>query len=465
MSREAAAADRSREAARPVTVDHVNTLLTGGAALAARRIHEGLLAAGVDSRFWHRDREALPADVAAGQPISIDGQPAYRPLPWPAPASFVPGLGAVQNAWTRWRGKRTLQRALAGRPPGLDLFSTATNGYTPLGPRLLGGDLLHLHWLAWWIDYPSFFASIPDDFPVVWSLHDMNPFTGGCHYTGNCPAFRGECRECPQLGSPGPADLARQMQAIKAAALATKRLHIVAASQWLERAARESRILQSARSFRTIHYGLDTQKLAPIDKLVARDHLSLPRERTIVVFGAEDIHNARKGLLPLLEALSRLRGRERVLGVFFGRGSVTASPSLPELRSLGFIADPVRQQQLYSAADLLVMPSLQENLGQVGLEAMACGTPVVAFDAGGNADFVRPGVSGLLARPGDADDLAAHMQRLIDDDDLRRRLGAAARAMIEREFSVSTMVEAYRGLYAEILSEPPSGCVTTDPAT
>jgi glycosyltransferase involved in cell wall biosynthesis len=323
---------------------------------------------------------------------------------------------------------------------------------------VLAGDVVHLHWVSKLIDYPSFFASVPDDFPIVWTLHDMNAMTGGCHYTMGCEAFTTECRCCPLLGLPGDNDLSRRSFQVKLAALAGKNLHVVANSQWMESQARRSRVLAGARSFRTIHFGLDTQLFSPQDKRAARRALGLTDDRTIVAFGAESIDNLRKGLGQLLQALSLLRDRGQVLGIVFGNGMVPqhSGLSLPELRSVGFVADPARQATLYSAADVFVIPSLQEAFGQTGIEAMACGTPVVGFDTGGIPDFVRPGETGLLARLGDATDLARQIQWLVDHADQAKRMGRAAREVVLDRFTLAHQARQHIELYESLLTARPA---------
>jgi hypothetical protein len=180
-------------------VHHFNTVVHGGAAIAARRLHAALQASGVDSRFW-----------CGRQDATTSKDPSYALAPWgpgarqhgPIWRRLVAPLGRV---FRKWR----LKRALSGRPEGLDLFSLPRMPLaTPLDPRDLADGIIHLHWIPNLIDYPSFFASLPARQPIVWTLHDMFPFTGGCHYTAGCDAFLTECKNCPQLGLSGDKDLA-----------------------------------------------------------------------------------------------------------------------------------------------------------------------------------------------------------------------------------------------------------------
>jgi glycosyltransferase involved in cell wall biosynthesis len=434
-------------------INHFNTLLGGGAAVAARRIHESLRLEGVESRFWHRGRKAP----------SPDGS--YRAAQWRQPRDR--GVTRLKRRLTHQINhvarKRELRQALRGRPAGLELFSIAQIGRPTVPPiALLDADVIHLHWLAWWIDYPSFFAALPPHMPIVWTLHDMNPLTGGCHYTGGCEAFHTACGNCPQLAARGPRDLAQRGFEVKRQALAGKNLNIVANSTWLERHARRSALFADASTFQTIHYGLDVELYAPRPKAAAKRELGLPADHVVIAFGAEAVDNARKGMHCLAEALAMLRPRAPIALVFFGKGDVPREklPPVPRV-SMGFVSDPRRHALLYSAADLYVMPSLEETFGQTGLEAMACGTPVVGFDTGGMPDFIRPNHTGLLAEVGDARDLARQMQVLIDHPRLRLQLGENARAMVVDEFRADQAARKYIDLYESIVAQPATSFEST----
>ena len=130
---------------------------------------------------------------------------------------------------------------------------------TPLSTVGTVPDVVNLHWISRWIDQPSFFASLPPDLPVVWSLHDMNPFTGGCHHAGDCERFTNHCRDCPQLKNPGPHDDAFRFFEIKKRCYAGKNLHVISSSDWMSAQARRCALLRHARSFHTIPLGLDTR--------------------------------------------------------------------------------------------------------------------------------------------------------------------------------------------------------------
>jgi glycosyltransferase involved in cell wall biosynthesis len=424
-------------------VDHFNTLLAGGAATAARRIHRSLRALGVTSRFWHAkrtdgdDEECRRIEWGRGDMATVRGV-----------------VARCMEVGRKLRQKHDLRRHLHGHPPELEYFSIpVTPRSTRFDVATRGSSIVHMHWTAKLIDYPTFFGQIPDDFPIVWTTHDMNPFTGGCHYTAGCEAFATECQRCPLLGRRGADDLSNRSFHVKQAALADKNLHIVAPSRWIEAQARRSPILSGARSFQTISYGIDTDTFAPTDKQLARAALGVPQDAVIVAFGAVELDNVRKGLRYLLEALAMISDQSQVLGLVFGGGEIPQTDlPLPAIWPVGYVSDPRKQSLVYSAADLFVLPSLQEVFGLTGIESLACGTPVVGFDTGGIPDFVRDGETGLLARVGDSTDLAEKISQLIADPAQAQRMGRRGRELAVDEFGHVRQAEGYLALYQRLLS-------------
>ncbi len=427
-------------------VDHLASVDQGGAAIAARRIHRAVRQTGIESRFWC----ARCVDGTAAE----DG---CRSVQWREPVgeawSFHSATAALA-AWSRrLRARLELQRALSGRGPGFEQFTVPWRGKTPgWNVGTMGADILHLHWIATLIDQPSLFATLPAELPIVWTVHDMNPLTGGCHYAGDCEAFTCACRDCPQLGRRGATDLSNRVFHAKRRALEGKNVHLVTPSRWLEREARRSRVLAGVRSCRTIRYGLDTTAFSPRPQVEARHLLGLPNDRVIVAFGADSVDNPRKGFAAFLRALSLLEDRRRIVAVVFGRRrrSVELGDVCP-LVDLGHTTDGSRLATIYSAADVMVVPSSEEICGQTGLEAMACGTPVAAFAVGGIPEYVHPFDTGLLAHPGDPADLARQIGWLVAHPAERQRLGHNARTLIRREFDASHQGQAYARLYSELL--------------
>lgn len=427
-------------------VDHLSTGATGGAALAAERLHKSLTEQGVQSRLWCAPRAAARA--------KLTGE-AWRPLRWRQPATGVTQMMQTVKEWvTRRRTKRSQQQVMGNLPPETEYFSFADTGrQTSLDRAKVDGDILHLHWIAGLVDYESFFASLPSDLPIAWTLHDVNPLTGGCHYAGDCSAFETGCKQCPQLGAPATIDHAARNFAKKRAAYSNRKLHVLAPSQWIADAAKKSALLQNA-DVKMIRHGIDTNTFQPTDKSEAKRALGIDPAETVIGFGADSLRNPRKGMSELLESLAKMGCRPNVRCLLFGNGAGPNNTELiPPITHAGFVADPRQLAEIYSASDLFVFPTKGEACGLTGVEAMACETPVVAFDAPGVNEYVLHDETGLVAPLGGTSELAQSITRLIDDADLRRRLGGSARRLAEREFHRDKQASLYVQWYESILSQ------------
>lgn len=341
-----------------------------------------------------------------------------------------------------------------GKPDGFETFSNALQWYkTPL--KLFGGlpEIIHLNYLGEWLDLPSFLADVPKEHPIVWTLHDMMPLTGGCHYSADCQKYQSTCNQCPQLSSYRDGDLATKVQQIKRELFAGRNLHIVADSHWLAAEAQKSSILKDARSFQAIHYALDAEAFKPSDKRAARNRLGIGSADRVVAFGASSVTNQRKGVAYLIDALKRLATQyDQLTCLTFGASGLPqdALPTNVRTVSAGHISDPVKLAGVYAAADVFVVPSLQEAFGLTALEALACEVPVVGFNTGGIPDTVRPDVTGRLARLADAHDLADHIAYILNNPDHARQMGQNGRHMVLNEFSATRQLNAYEALYHKL---------------
>ncbi len=426
-------------------VSHFSTFPYGGAATAATRIHRQLQQFGIESQFcFHRNEKAVETDSSFRQVEFLP--PKYGLL-----------SGAVQRRIDRRRQRevyRQYNSHVAMRPRGVETFSMAQLPMpTGLNWSEFSSDLIHLHWISYFADYPSFFRSIPDEVPLVWTLHDMNAFTGGCHYANHCNQFRRGCGDCPQVVNPSPRDVSMHSFETKRRTLRNKKIHVITPSHWLRKLAQQSPIWPKQTSFETIAYGLDLKKFLPIPKPEAKRQLGLDPDKILIGFGAEDILNTRKGSHHLLAAL-RLREARRqtqtnptVECLLFGSGKILDRSGLPRLHQMGYVDSQTRKNMIYSAADIVVVPSREDNQPQVGLEAMACGTPVIGFDAGGIPEYVRHERTGLLATLGNEEQLAEQIDRLVQNRNARLEMGRQARKMMETDFEAGQQTAEYVQLY------------------
>lgn len=433
-------------------VAHINTYPYGGAAAAARRLNSQLRSSGIESTFyWSHSDRAVPADEG------IQRLPVLETREW--------GLAAALRRPAERRRKKAVSALwnaqIAGRDPSAEVFSMAEQ-YCPILPdwRQINADLIHLHWIAFLADWPSFFAGLPADVPVVWTLHDMHPFSGGCHYDGGCGRFAKGCGHCPQLTAPGADDVSRRSLLVKQQTLRRRRIHVVSPSQWLERLARTSPVWPASATFSTIHNGIPLESFAPQDRGASRARWGIESHSFVAGFGADSLGCHRKGLDLLREALSQCdagMGDGGVPWTLLLMGADTqraARLDLPpgfRVVPTGFLHDTAGLASFYSACDVVVVPSREDNQPQVALEAMACGTPVAAFDSGGAGEFVREGVTGRLVAAGDTSALAAALMQLAADPGLRQNLGQRARLLVSREFDLVKQAARYESLYERLL--------------
>jgi glycosyltransferase involved in cell wall biosynthesis len=415
-----------------MTIAHLTSELSGGAGVAAQRLHEALRRQNVESRLYY----------GTGTPFVGNCEPVFQ-----INSFFWRNAAALAQAW---RNRRNAHGCLVTSPRWIR--RTRLQDFRPRP------DVVNLHWIARWIDQPSFFASLPPDLPVVWSLHDMNPFTGGCHHAGDCERFTDHCRDCPQLKNPGSRDDAFRFFEIKKGCYAGKNLHVISSSNWMSSQARRSALLRHARSFHTIPLGLDIQSFKPIDKSSARHAFAIDSERFVVGFACADFSDENKGGVLLAEALHALAEKAKITLLVFGAGKLPDSGgrSEPDGRyqfiELGSINSPRLQSTFYSACDVFAAPSQIESFGLTALEAMACGTPVVAFHTSGLVDVVADGETGLLeTKVGSVTGLRDQLDWMLQHPAERQNMGVAARQRVEKQFASTLMARRYVELYNRLL--------------
>lgn len=333
-------------------------------------------------------------------------------------------------------------------------FSTAGSG-TDISDKALiqNADILHLHWTN------SGFLSVKDlqrlaalNKPVVWTLHDMWAFTGGCHYSGECGHFLKQCGNCPMLRDASENDISRKGWLRKSELYKNaKNITFVTCSNWLADVARTSSLLKGSRIL-TIPNPIDTELYAPQNMAEARKKLGIDRSAKVILFGAANITHTRKGIAYLVEALRLLKTDGADLEVvIFGKNKGFDLDTIPfKVHALGIVKDQQQLAQIYNAADVFVLPSLEDNLPNMVMEALSCGTPVVAFNTGGIPDMVVHQQNGYLAEYKSATDMAKGISYVLNSPDADQ-LSAAARKKVLTDFSNYTVAQQYKALYTSLL--------------
>ena len=362
----------------------------------------------------------------------------------------------------RERITRSFARYRSTRPMGYEQFS---DDRTPTGAALVRQlptcDVINLHWIADFLDFQAFFSAAPGQVPIVWRLADMNAFTGGCHFDHGCGRHVSGCGACPQLGSTDTVDLSHQVWQRKKAALdrlGPKRLHIVVLNHWMADLVKRNPLL-SRFPLTVIPNGVNTENFAPRGIRVARDRLGLPQEARVVLFVADEVTNRRKGFSLLAKALTGLNDVANLFLLSTGRG-IPTFPSQISHRHLGHIG--TNQLSLaYSAADVYVLPSLQDNQPNTVLEAMACGTPVVGFSVGGIPEMVRPGITGILAPAEDVDGLCRAILEVLRCPEKHTAMAANCRRIVMDEYRLEDQIWRYAQVYETALKELPPRPLST----
>ncbi len=392
------------------------------------RLYRALRDDGADAELHVRDRHSTDPSVRV-----------YR-----TPA----GLGG-------WRERRRsvriaeLDGAITHRPRGYEPFSFPQ---TASGRNLLralnGYDVVNLHWVAGFADFDAIRA-VAASVPVVWTLHDMNPFTGGCHYDDRCGRYRIGCGACPQLGSESTSDLSSDIWMTKRgtfAAIPPGRLTFIAPSRWMAAAAEESPTI-AGRPVRVIPNGIDLDCFHDRRSAADRARFGIAADAHVVLFMSQYLSNRRKGLDRLLAAMGRLTANRETVLLALGH---EPPAGLADLRAVHvpFEHDDALVASACRAADVVAIPSVQDNLPNTAIEALACGTPVVASAVGGLREIIDDGTTGLLVSAEDAGAFAAALSRLLGNDALRAAMGRAGRLAAEQRYGLARCAEAYRTLFA-----------------
>ncbi len=312
-------------------------------------------------------------------------------------------------------------------------------------------DIIHLNWISH--EYLNIDMLRTLKKPIVWTLHDCWAFTGICHYFDQCNNYTSSCGSCSLLNSVDEKDLSNEIWRKKSLNYELCIMHIVTPSHWLGNSAQQSSLLKN-KPISVIPYPINTDIFTPQDKVAARERLGLKQVGKYVLFGAMNaLDDQRKGYQYIDKAVKLLasQGHTDIQLVIFGTSkSFEERNECISIIYLNSINNDAKMIDLYSAADVTVVPSISENLSLVIMESLACGTPVVAFDIGGNPDMIDHKKDGYLATPYSAEEIANGILWVLSNTN-EGNLAYNARQKILDKYSEKTIAEKYIKLYDSIL--------------
>ncbi|MCM1170087.1 MAG: glycosyltransferase family 4 protein, partial [Bacteroides sp.] len=318
-------------------------------------------------------------------------------------------------------------------------------------PAFQKADVIHLHWInQGFLSLKTLRKVLKSGKPVVWTLHDMWPFTGICHYAGNCGRYTAQCHHCPLLHKGGSKDLSFRAFNKKKKLFADSKITFVGCSHWMETMAQKSGLIQGQR-FTNIPNAIDTEVFKPMNKSKVREKLNLPKDRKLLLFGAMNINDRRKGIDYLIEACRQMDAanpklKEEIGIVFLGANSSQFASLFPfACYPMNFVSKEDALAEIYTAVDLFVTPSLQDNLPNTIMEAMACGTPCVGFNVGGIPEMIDHLSNGYVAQYKSAEDLAKGLLYVLNHPD--GTLGQNARNKVMSHYAESVVAKRYGAVY------------------
>ncbi len=405
---------------------------TGGAAIAANRLLHALNHNGVETRMLVRDRNTDASEV-----VNI-------PPSWRLKANFLWERGII------WLANNLSKHNLFQ----VDIANSGTDITSMDAFRW--ADVIHLHWVnQGFLSLSNMERIMASGKPVVVTLHDQWYFTGICHYSSSCEKYRTQCERCPMLKG-HVMDLARRVFDRKRAMYESSNITFVGCSRWMADLASHSRLTQGHTVTSTPN-AIDTDVFKPMDKAAARQRHHLPADKKLILFGAQRITDERKGFSYLKEACEHIAMHHPTLPghlgvVVLGGDAASVKEALPlPVYTVNYLSSEDEIAQLYNAADLFVTPSLQDNLPNTIVEAMACGTPCVGFNVGGIPEMIHHQLDGYVADYCDSLDFAQGIASCLNEK-RQHVLGAAARATALATYGETAVAQRYQAIYQQALT-------------
>ena len=403
----------------------------GGAAIAANRLMVSLKDSGIKAKMLVRDKQTDNLNVVGLKKS------------WWRIWQFI---------WERvviWKANKFKKNDLFA----VDIANTGTD--ITSFPEFTQADVIHLHWInQGMLSLKDINKIIQSGKPIVWTMHDMWPFTGICHYSGECDLYKTHCHNCPLLYMGDSKDLSYRTFMKKEKLYKGAKITFVACSKWLEGKAKESKLLDNQK-ITSICNAINTNLFKPRNKKEAREKLQLPIDKKLLLFGSLKISDKRKGMDYLVEACKILKEHNpelcKELGVVvFGKEADNYSSLFPfPIYSFEYIDSEKKLVDVYNAVDLYVTPSLQDNLPNTIVEAMACGIPCVGFNTGGIPEMIDHLHNGYVAQYKSAEDFANGIEWTLNEENYSIIKEEAYRKAVS-SYSMNTIARKYIEVYNKV---------------
>ena len=405
---------------------------TGGAAVAANRLMDALNNNGVKAKMLVRDKET--------EDITVVSLPRSLRLQW----NFL---------WERWCVFWHLHFSRQ-RLWEVDMATSGTD-ITRLR-EFQEADVIHLSWInQGMLSLKNIRKIIRSGKPVVWTMHDLWPATGICHYARGCNRYASACGNCPLLPNKGSKnDLSAKIFRRKKELYHRGAISFVTCSRWLEKQAKGSGLFVGQR-ITNIPNPIDTHVFCPQDQAEARLRAGLPADKHIILFVSQRVTDERKGMRYFIEAIDRLVARypemkENTAIAILGGHSEEVNLTLPSY-SLGYVSDEKQIVAIYNSADAFVLPSLEDNLPNTIMESMACGVPSIGFRVGGIPEMIDHQQNGYVANYRDTEDLASGIHWVLEEAD-RAALKQACLQKVAQNYSQHAVALKYIEVYNEAMA-------------
>ena len=407
---------------------------TGGAAVAANRLMEALKNNGVKAKMLVGEK--------------LTDQITVVPLPrkWALKWHFL------------WERLSIFVQLHFNRQHLFEIDTACAGSDITRLPEFKEADVIHLNWInQGMLSLKSIRKILRSGKPVVWTMHDLWPATGICHYARTCPSFRTSCRNCQLLPLHGSADdLAHRVWERKKKLYRGANIHFVTCSRWLEEQAKQSALLTGQR-ISSIPNPIDTHVFCPTERREARLKAGLPEKGRIILFVSQKVTDERKGMAYFIEAVNRLATEhpeikaDTAVAVLGGNAEQVCQQLSMTAYPLGYITDERQIVAIYNSADIYVLPSLEDNLPNTIMEAMACGVPCVGFRVGGIPEMIDHRRTGYLANFKDTADLAEGIRWTLTEAD-REELASNCLKKVAHNYSQQSVAMHYIEAYNELIA-------------